>query len=109
MKLRRAGAIALLVVAGCASASPTGSSGTWYLVVPNIGADGTAETGQPLSKWQKVQTFGSQSDCGYSLTSQQFAVQGPFGPINNAQSAYQDEALQTLKGQCVAASDPRLK
>ena len=109
MKLLNAVALALLVVAGCASAKQTGSSGACYLMVPNIASDGTAEITQPLSKWQRVQTFGSQSDCNDSLMQQQFAVQGAFGPIGSAQSAYQVQALQTMKGQCVAASDPRLK
>jgi hypothetical protein len=108
MKLCHALAIALLIVAGCAPAEQSASSGGWFLLVPNVAADGTADTSQPLSKWQKVQTFGSQSDCNYSLTQQQFAVHGAFGPIGNAQSANQIQALQTLKGQCVAATDPRL-
>jgi len=109
MKLLSVAALTLAVVAGCATAEPSGSSGGWFLLVPNIAADGTAETSQPLSKWQNVQTFGSQCDCNYSLTNQQFAVHGAFGPIGSAQSAYQIQALQTMKGQCVAATDPRLK
>jgi hypothetical protein len=109
MKLRLTVMIGLFVVAGCASAQQTGASGQWFLLVPNIANDGTAETSQPLSKWQKVETFGSQSDCGYSLTSQKFAVQGALGPIGSAQSAYQAQALQTMRGQCIAATDPRLQ
>lgn len=102
-------AIAAIVFGGCATADQNTSSGGWFLMVPNIASDGSAETSQPLSKWQKVQTFGGQSDCNDSLMQQQYAVHGAFGPINNAQSAYQAQALQTLKGQCIAATDPRLK
>ena len=102
-------AIAAIVFVGCATADQNAASGGWFLMVPNIASDGSAETGQPLSKWQKVQTFGSQSDCNDLLMQQQYAVHGAYGPINNAQSAYQAQALQTLKGQCIAATDPRLK
>jgi hypothetical protein len=109
MKPCHAVAIALLLIAGCAPAEQSGSTAGWFLMVPNIAADGTAETSQPLSKWQKVETFGGQEDCSTSLASQQFAVQGALGPIGNAQSAYQIQALQTMRGQCIAATDPRLK
>jgi hypothetical protein len=109
MKFTRSLAIAMLILAGCATTEPAGAGGRWLLLVPRIGADGTAEVSQPLPRWEVVEYFGTQSDCNYSLTRQKFLAHGAFGPIGSAQSAYQAEALQTMKAQCVAATDPRLE
>ncbi len=89
--------------------SQTPTSGGWLMLVPPMTPSGYADTGQPLTKWQSVGNYGSQSACNSSLTNQQFTVHGWYGPITNAQTPYQTQAVQTLNGQCVSASDPRLK
>jgi hypothetical protein len=109
MKLRRAAALCLLVIAGCAPIANTVSTGGWLLLVPPLTTSGNADTGQPLSKWQSVGNFGSQIDCNTSMTNQQFTAHGQFGPITNAQTPYQAQAVRILNGQCVSIDDPRLK
>jgi hypothetical protein len=75
-----------------------------------VAADGTVDTGQPLSKWQNAGNFGTQINCNTVLQRQQFVVNGAFGPMTSAsaQSIAQTQAYQILKGQCVARDDPRL-
>ena len=109
MKSRCAAALTLLLIAGCAPAGQGVSSGAWLLLVPPIAPDGNADTSQPLYKWQDAGDFGTQIDCNASLQRQQFVVNGAFGPVTSASGQVPSpQALQILKGQCIARDDPRL-
>jgi hypothetical protein len=109
MKLRHAAALSLLIVAGCASAGQGGSFGGWLLMVPPLTSGGSADTGEPLSKWQIVGNFASQIDCNNVMTNEQFGAQAQLGPIKIAQTPSQGDAVKILNGQCVSTADPRLK
>ena len=105
---RRAAALILFVVAGCASSTGiTGSSGEWLLMVPPLTSGGNANASEPLSEWQNVGNFANQADCKNSMTTQQFAVHRYYGPIGNAQNSYEADAVRTLNAQCVSTKDLR--
>jgi hypothetical protein len=110
MKLCYAAVLALLLVLGCASGPQSASANPWVLLVPPIASNGLVDPGEPLSKWQDAGNFGTQTDCNSLLQRQQFAMQGIYGPMTSAspQNIQAIEALQILKGQCVARDDPRL-
>lgn len=77
-------------------------------MVPPLTSGGNADTSAPLSKWQNVGNFGYHTDCNSSMQSQQMNVQARYGPITNAQTPGQADAVKILSGQCVSIGDPRL-
>jgi hypothetical protein len=108
MKTRHLAALTLLVLAGCGQAITSGSD-AWFLLVPPIAPNGSADTSQPLYRWQDAGDFGTQIDCNAALQKQQFALNGAFGRVMDANGqAPSPQALQILKGQCVVRGDPRL-
>jgi hypothetical protein len=108
MKLWHTSVIGLLLLAGCASAGTSGSSGGWNLLVPPITSAGNPALSEPLPKWQIVDNFSDLTDCQSYLSRLQFGVHGQYGPIANAQTPNQAQAVQLLNGQCVSITDPRL-
>jgi hypothetical protein len=108
-KPRRTAVLALLVLAGCASAGNPNSSGGRLLIVPPLTSAGNAETDAPLSKWQSIGNFSSLIDCNNWMTRQQFAARARFGPITNAHDYYESDAVKILNAQCVSPVDPKLK
>jgi hypothetical protein len=100
--------LALLVLAGCASAESPTSSGGCLLIVPPLTSAGNADTDAPLFKWQSIGNFSSLIDCNNWMARQQFAARAHFGPITNAHDYYESEAVKILNGQCVSPVDPRL-
>jgi hypothetical protein len=100
--------LALLVLAGCASAESPTSSGGRLLFVPPLTSAGNADTDAPLSKWQSIGNFSSLIDCNNWMARQQFDARARFGPITNAHDYYESEAVKILNAQCVSPVDPRL-
>jgi|SRR5579862_2501538 hypothetical protein len=104
-------AAALIVVAaGCAAAGRPGPpTGAWLLIVPPMTEDGYPDLSKPWSKWRPVGGYASKIDCTTSMASQQLAAHRWYGPIWNAQTPNEEEAVQILNGRCIASDDPRLK
>jgi hypothetical protein len=109
LNLRHAAALALLVLAGCASIGNPDSSPARLLILPPLTPAGNADTDAPLSKWQSIGNFSSLIDCNNWMTRQQFAARARFGPITNAHDYYEADAVKILNAQCVSTVDPRLK
>jgi hypothetical protein len=107
--LRHAAALALLALAGCASAGNPDSSGKRLLLLPPLTSAGNADTDAPMSEWQSIGNFSSLIDCNNWMAKQQFAARAQFGPITNAHDYYEAEAVKILNAQCVSTNDPRLK
>src|SRR5277367_1631471 len=102
MKVSRATIVALLILSGCAQ----GQSGPgWYMIVPPLTKDGIANTSVPLAQWQNVGSFSSHKTCKTVLQQNQFGAGAVFGPITQAQSYAQQNAVQVMSGQCVPAND----
>jgi len=104
-------AVALSVLAaGCAAAQRPGPpTGAWLLIVPPMTEDGYADLSKPWSTWRRVGGYSNKIDCTTSMANQQFTVHGWYGPIWNAQTPNEEEAVQILNGRCIASDDPRLK
>ena len=101
-------AVLIVLAAGCASLKPNTPTGAWLLIVPPITEDGYADMGKPLSQWRRVGGYSSKVDCTTSMANQRFAVHGWYGPIWNAQTPNEAEAVQILNGRCIASNDPKL-
>jgi hypothetical protein len=86
------------------------SSNAWLLLVPPIASDGSADTSQPLYKWQDAGDFETQTDCNALLQRQQFGVSSGIGRLasEGGSGSPSSQAVQLLKAQCVARDDPRL-
>jgi hypothetical protein len=100
MKPRRAAALALAVLAGCAEPS-TQSTGWKIMRPPQI--NGNLDQTAPLSKWvvapADVDVYSTQKECDQIVeTWREGSVRGDF-----QQAARRDEMLR-----CVATNDPRL-
>jgi hypothetical protein len=108
MKLRNSIAIGLLLLAGCASAGNRGSSGGWRLLVPPITSSGDPTVDAPLQKWQLVGKFSNLTDCQSYMTRVQFGMHARFGPITQAHTPDEAQAVEILNGQCVSITDSRL-
>ena len=74
-------------------------------MVPPLTPDNHPDTSQPLTKWQKVGTFGSQIDCTSSMQNQQSGVLAVAGPITQADNYNQIQAVEILQGRCVSAAE----
>jgi hypothetical protein len=97
--------VAVLILGGCLQ----GRQGQgWYMMVPPLTKDGFAQTSVSLSQWQNVGSFASHQSCKTVLQQNQFAAGANFGPITQAQSWDERNAVQIMSGQCVPSDNPRL-
>jgi len=97
--------LALFLISGCAQ----GQAGPgWYMIVPPLTEEGIADTSAPLARWQNVGSFGSRKNCETVLQQNQFGAGANFGPITQAQSYAQRNAVQVMSGQCISAGHPGL-
>jgi hypothetical protein len=108
MKHRYTAVMGLLVFAGCASTGSNGSSGGWNLLVPPITSAGNPALNEPLPRWQLVDKFSNPTDCQSYMARVQFGMHARFGPITQAHTPDEVQAVQILDGQCVSLNDPRL-
>jgi hypothetical protein len=78
------------------------------MIVPPLTTDGIANASAPVSQWQNVGSFSSHKTCKTVLQQNKFAVGANFGPITQAQSWIERNAVQVMSGQCIPAGDSRL-
>jgi hypothetical protein len=105
MMSRRAFALYLLILGGCAQAQYGPGS---LLILPPLTANGYANTAAPLSKWQVFGNYSGLTDCNTAIASDQMRVNAQVGQISQAAVPSEDLAVQMKSAQCVAADDSRL-
>jgi hypothetical protein len=105
MMTRHVAALSLLILGGCAQAQSGPGS---LLILPPLTANGYANTGAPLSKWQAFGNYGGLTDCTTAIASNQMRVNAQVGQIAQAAVPSEDLAVKMKSAECVAADDPRL-
>jgi hypothetical protein len=77
----------------------------WYLVVPPpLNSSGVADT-EPMSRWQRIRTYTSESECWIGKTElmRQLEVR------RTSEEEHSERRLMALEhGQCISADDARL-
>jgi hypothetical protein len=105
MMTRRVAVLSLLILGGCAQAQSGPGS---LLILPPLTANGYANTGAPLSKWQVFGNYSGLTDCNTAIASNQMRVNAQVGQISQAAVPSEDLAVKMKSAECVAADDPRL-